>query len=640
MKHTILNIALALTLLIPTICGGCADEIFPREDEGTGNFVLSVALSSEGKSSDATRAPFDIFDNEDDKWGVAGENIESLRIIIVAADGTVEHNSLFNATNATYLGKYTFKVKDNEEKIIVLVANEENYSTDVEGMEISGGIQSLSHFLEYSFMPGALFDEEKFNNLTIALSHNSLDDKKMSFATPLPITAIYHETIPDLEQGSTLEKEYLLHRAAVKYSFRIVNESKYAHTLHSVSINGITDREFLFPHAVYGTRNEVISYETPSTASRGNYTTTLSTPLSLPAQMQQAVVAIPSFYVPEGIPSETSQKVSIALDGIQLAEWKNLDWRMPGETETTASPMVDLPRNTHVVVNITITDTGIRLIADVQPYAEQEVDTWLGLDRDPDGNIITSRHPEDDTYEVIIDGKTVRKDLDGDEVIKDFSDGSLFCKTIILKDYIHDGNEVDYEYPYEKDFSGGNMIIIRELSSGGTYHGSGDDEAHHDHDNTDRALFVLGDDNEFYRCDWSKTDEKGHPTLSRFDADGAKIIQCNGYQFRMTDTGTHDENILAMQKYIGTYLVECNGVEELRYYRETYTAEHKGLVLDIELGLNDPDFKSRYPNVRIESPPSNTRSFSHSHTRADALRFIKAAGRNRIAFLNRYFNRK
>lgn len=614
MKKGILHI---ISLLLPAmlLMAGCSKESVPVVGQGKGKLVVGVVLDGADigpasgqnapRSMAAARDYFDNFNNENDKWGIKGENIETLRIIILKGNGEVEHNFKVDADNATLLGQYTFEVTLNDTKTIIFVANEGSYSVDIPNMEISGGIQSLSQLLDTQYAQGETPDLEALQALTIALQHNSADNTLKSLETPLPITAIYTETIPDADDTDvTVTKTYYLHRAAVKYSFRVVNLSSYPHKLEGIKINSITNREFLFPHAVYGSNYEVNSYDTPATASSGEYQATLSAPLQLPANMTQAVEAIPAFYVPEGKAGTEPQKVTIALDGAELFDWQELKWRMPGQTEAQASPMIDLPRNSHVVVNITITDHDITLIADLQPYSVAELDPWFGLDRDNDGNIVIKRY-DDGSYEVLVDNERIWRDLDGDQILKQFTDKSLFCKEYVKKDYIHDGNETDYEYPYEKDYSGGNMIIIREQSSGGTYHGTGSgNEDHHDHDNTDRAKFVLAKDNEFYRCDWTRLDDKGHATYSPNDVDGAKIIQCNGYQFRIIGGISDDINITSMQKYIGTYLVEKEGAEELRYYREDYS-QPDALRLDIEKGMEDPGFQARYPGV-YNIPASRT----------------------------------
>lgn len=583
-----------LNIAVLSVLAGCTADMPSSVSEGAySRLVMTVALPGSLSESPlaAPSSDFGNFDNEKDKWGVSGENIEQLRIIILDSKGNVEHNNLYsNLTDATTAGAYEYAVLNNDMKTIILLANEKDYLLDEEGMEIVGGTHSLSRYLD-SFAVNSSLDVEALKKLTVALKQNSPDDKGLSLKTPLPISAIHTEYIATTPENETVERTYIMHRAAVKYSFRIINKSAYDHKLEGIRVNRIADREFLFPNAVYTTNelgHQVIeSYTTPSTAKEQTYENK-GFSLSLPKRMTQAVKALDPIYVPEGLSAEEAQQVSIALDGASLEIWKDLEWLMPGEENAVPRPMVDLPRNTHVVVNIIINDDNtMDFIADVQPYAEVVLQPPFGLDRDEDGNIIVERYP-DGTYDVILDDSRVTKDLDGDVVRKKFSDGSLYCVTEVLKDYIHDGSEVDYVYHFEKDYSGGNMIIIRETSLGGQYHGTSLPD--HDHGYDDKAVFILNKEGDFEYVTYERvTDAAGKEvwkvkSRSREDMKGDIIIQANGFQFR---------NEGDMSKYIGTYVVQlANGDEELRWYAD-------GSVCDWETGR--PIASTRASRSKLDS---------------------------------------
>lgn len=558
-----------LMLAVMLSAGGCADDVRrPGSEDGYARMVMSVYIPSASVGAEPSHAPaalgsgFENFDNEQDKWGRQGENIETLRIIILDGDGNVEHNNLYSGlADATKAGEYEYRVRDKDRKTVILLANEGYYLLDEQGMEIAGGTTSLSRYLD-GFPVNSHIDVKTLESLTIALKHNSPDDKGLSLKKPLPISAIYTEYVSATAEDDHIERSYVMHRAAVKYSFRIINKSEFNHTLEGIRINRIADREFIFPNATYTVNDlghQVIeSYSTPATASEQVYENHDFT-LSLEKNMTQAIEVMEPIYVPEGLDADTPQQLSIALDGAPLQIWRDLKWVMPGEDEDAARPMVDLPRNTHVVVNITINDdNSIDLTADVQPYAGVDLRPSFGLDRDPDGNIIVERYP-DGTYDIMDDGERVTKDKDGDVVKYKFADGSLYCVETVYKDYIHDTSEVDYVFHFEKDYSGGNMIIIREKSLGGTYHG--DTMPEHQHDVDDRAVFVLDKAGNFKYVTY---DEDERPEYHDRDMFGDEIIQANGFQFR---------NVDEMSKYIGSYVVRRtdNGEEELRYYLDGRT---------------------------------------------------------------------
>ena len=217
-------------------------------------------------------------------------------------------------------------------------------------------------------------------------------------------------------------------------------------------------------------------------------------------------------------------------------------------------------------------------------------------------NVIVKRYP-DGTYDVVDNGEIVKKDIDGDIVLKTFSDGSLYCCEKVFKDYIHDVNEVDYIYYFEKDYNGGNMIILREKSTGGTYHG--DSLPEHDHDFTDRALFVLDKKGDFEYITYG---EDGTPKYQTTDRFGDKIIQVNGYQFR---------NQGDMRKYIGSYVVlKSDGTEELRYYKD-------GSVLDWNIGVPET-----YGTRSGGSYSRSGKSDISPARKKEILRRMRLAGRN------------
>lgn len=277
-------------------------------------------------------------------------------------------------------------------------------------------------------------------------------------------------------------------------------------------------------------------------------------------------------YVPEykNIETEDYTAIEVTLanpDGSATTEWSNptrlIYFATDGSEESNNNPSQatatqagrhDIERNNIYRFTITGMNADLKCEVDIQPFAEIVVDPFYGLDRDEEGNIIIKRY-EDGTYDILDNGNTITKDIDGDIIEKRFADGSLLCKEVVYKDYIHDDSETDYEYTFEKDYPGGNMIIIRQETTGGTYHGDlmADD---HVHDMNDRALFVLDKLGDFHYVTY---DSDGKATYSRVDCKGDTIIQANGYQFR---------NVGEMANYLGTYIVKLkDDTEELRYYK-------------------------------------------------------------------------
>lgn len=569
--HIIFPALFAIQLL-----AGCSSGL-SDETTASGEYtllVLSVNLgSADGGQMRHTRSEgFGNFNNEDDKWGVPGENMEELRILILDGGNNVEVNRPVTMSNVTQTEQYTFKVRKNDRKTVVLLANEGDYVLDGEGTEDGVPIRLRDYMNGIDrndmILPA---DLEKLIVTLDANSSGSEAGSHKSLKAPLLISAVYKDETVGEEKVT--ERSYDIHRAAVKYSFRVINQSLFPHTLEGIRIKRIADKEFLFPHATY-TRNAlghtvIDAYSTPSTVNETEYAVT-DMHVVLPAAMTDGVQVLEPIYLPEGTSGNTAaQQVSITLDGAPLDIWRDLKWLMPGETEAVARPMVDLPRNSHVVVNVTITDHDIDFTADVQPYAEVRLTPDFGLGRDEDGNVIVTYYP-DGSYDVYIDEKLVHKDKDGDIELKKFEDGTLLYRSEVFRDYINEDNTNTDEKSYlEKDNTGGNMVILRQQSNCadcGTGNNEQEEEAaltrpDHVHGKTDKPLFVMDKKGTFYKVTYDSEDKA---SLSTTDTDGARIVQANGFQFRGSES---------MKEYCGTYVVvtgkDADGfeIEELRHFQ-------------------------------------------------------------------------
>ncbi len=246
------------------------------------------------------------------------------------------------------------------------------------------------------------------------------------------------------------------------------------------------------------------------------------------------------------------------------------------DKEIDNTKFFNIERNNIYRFTITGMSAGLKCEVDIQPYAGIDVDPFYGLDRDEEGNIIVERYP-DGTYKVLDKGKHIIKDQDGDIITKRFGDKSLLCIESIYKDYIHDDSEIDYEYVYEKDAPGGNMIILRQKTNGGLYHS--DNIPDHDHGNDDKALFILDKKGEYYYVHY---DENNNVTeLTRTDSKGDVIVQANGYQFRKDNE---------MTDFIGTYIVLLeDGTEELRHWQTGEKVDWATGIVTKRAMLSSPD---------------------------------------------------
>ncbi len=575
MKRTRIDI-LVRTAVLPALilmmsltgCSLVMDDDTRTPSDGKATLILNIATSREGTPGIGTSSPTrGVTVTPDDYYGPeTGELMRTLRVIIANGAGMVEHNLFFD--NLGQVSSHTtdkVHVVGNDRKTIYLIANEEAFT-------LEGDVTDPAELLG-SLTAGSDIDETAMKNLVLMADKHKPDWNDNSKRL-LPITNIEHFNV-----GEAYEEPYsatlYVHRAAVKYTFLFNNETNLPVSLDSIYLRGESDREFLFPVvAGYNMDNKEdnmyrpTAYHTPRETKFREVREKIG--ISIPSK--QPGYRIPrSLYFTEGSRLagthtegdkiiEDVYKVSVVINGVQTP-WRKLDWFYP-EKPSEIKEMTELPRNTHVVVQFTLTPKGISAVACVQPYAEQKLEPFFGLERDKDGNLIRW-HEDNDTFwadnpRYGIDGDTreyIHEDIDGDEIVKQYLDGSFLCVERIYRDWIHGDDEHDSEYYFEKDHAGGNMIIVRNNTK--AEEDRKPQDSLHDHPVNERPLFVKltaafhkrnGYTDKTIGCHMIVSyDEKGNPSFSRLDAAGDSILQANGYQFKASSS---------MDKWTNTYLVK------------------------------------------------------------------------------------
>ena len=576
MKRTRIDI-LVRTAVLPALilmmsltgCSLVMDDDTRTPSDGKATLILNIATSREGTPGIGTSSPTrGVTVTPDDYYGPeTGELMRTLRVIIANGAGMVEHNLFFD--NLGQVSSHTtdkVHVVGNDRKTIYLIANEEAFT-------LEGDVTDPAELLG-SLTAGSDIDETAMKNLVLMADKHKPDWNDNSKRL-LPITNIEHFNV-----GEAYEEPYsatlYVHRAAVKYTFLFNNETNLPVSLDSIYLRGESDREFPFPVvAGYNMDNKEdnmyrpTAYHTPRETKFREVREKIG--ISIPSK--QPGYRIPrSLYFTEGSRLagthtegdkiiEDVYKVSVVINGVQTP-WRKLDWFYP-EKPSEIKEMTELPRNTHVVVQFTLTPKGISAVACVQPYAEQKLEPFFGLERDKDGNLIRW-HEDNDTFwadnpRYGIDGDTreyIHEDIDGDEIVKQYLDGSFLCVERIYRDWIHGDDEHDSEYYFEKDHAGGNMIIVRNNTK--AEEDRKPQDSLHDHPVNERPLFVKLTAAFHKRNGYTdKTpigchmivsyDEKGNPSFSRLDAAGDSILQANGYQFKASSS---------MDKWTNTYLVK------------------------------------------------------------------------------------
>ncbi|WP_294627263.1 hypothetical protein [uncultured Bacteroides sp.] len=352
---------------IPLFCGGCSHDTaleIPDSETTLVNLSISVALSDisqAGTRANDTYPTPPINDNE---------KIQSLRIIVVRnpdTDNIVEQNRIYNLQSAPTTDYYAEKMKvvGNEKKRIYLLVNE--------GAEMTTpGFPAKRKLIDYDFNKiqlGSPFPTEVISNLTILL--NGATEKIDGL---LPMSECHTIDV----KSEDYECKLFVTRATTKLTFNITNKSLQPVNITKLAIDKMAREAYYLPrNATYTEKEtekgeiykEITSFDVPPQS--GYYT--YDAPQSLTGELKNGETRTNNnqpIYLLEGKHTDANNNENpyLLTLGVNGAELKSYLPNLP-----------QLPRNTYVVVNITINEQEMDCVVDVRPYTEVILDPGFGI---------------------------------------------------------------------------------------------------------------------------------------------------------------------------------------------------------------------------------------------------------------------
>ena len=368
------SVHIAILCLVSLFASGCdksvADVPAPEKEIWV-NLNIGVALSDAAKPARSTRA--DVYEDPAND----AEMMQTLRIVVVDKDGDVEANRFLYAGAVVEYGDEHFKVRANETKKVYVFVNENNKSVKVRDYE--GNPVADLHLYLGGIEVGKPFPSEEIAGLEVRLNDgvgSELDargDADEKYAGGLPMSKCEEIEVGDKD----LSHNIMMHRAAVKFTFNITNNSGSDRVLTALAIDKMSRREYYLPHVnEYGDGLDILDFDVPNVGNNEYYTfekTFDDGGFALPAGK---TVTPPLVYLLEGkySPEKSDEdaknySMSISVNGADTdyGYLTNLD---------------RLPRNTHVVVNIVFGVSDVKWAVDLRPYGEVTLDPDFGLDRD------------------------------------------------------------------------------------------------------------------------------------------------------------------------------------------------------------------------------------------------------------------
>lgn len=377
LNHIIHLMAAAASLWLLVACAGESDPpvlpVLPDNPAGPDtpqltNLVIDLRVSGTPAAMSVSRA-----DASDRNPAGDQELMHTLRIIIFAADGHVEHNGRYDLTMPVARREITIAVPNAEAKKIIFIANEDYFTvvdpaTDesVPAAEYFSSLYPTVTATEGNTFTGTKWTQ--LQNVSMRTADNPVFSKEQLLEKeriPVPASAIYENVV--IPRQPTYSRTFYLHRAATKYTYRLTNSKSSASVVvNKAKIRYVATSQYLFPHVTWRDTVMLDSFSdydplaTRANSSAKEYTINVGID---DKETRDFIV-----YLPEGtkLTNEYTYQTGLLINSYTSKyDWHDIkvgadDKLNPG----SFTPMRTLPRNTNVIINgdIQFRATGSELV--------------------------------------------------------------------------------------------------------------------------------------------------------------------------------------------------------------------------------------------------------------------------------------
>ncbi|MDE6371451.1 MAG: hypothetical protein K2K92_08195 [Duncaniella sp.] len=400
---------------MPLLLAGCVNDSYdelvpPSEASPKADIMLDLDVSVLGNSVPAaaygleSRA-FDIADDGDFEPGTKYEGLSTLRVIIVrngalestaAADpdlaaelnrhiGEIEHNRMvsIDENGVILYDNLSFHVIGGEKKRIYLFGNE-----DAKDHPLNGDLTPLISYDFDALTAGKLFPADEVADVMITRRPNSsVIDNSSYIPQYVPMSEVFDVNVARSTASVSSQREVLfITRSLIKFSLCVISNSPFPASksmLNGIRIDGISNECYYLPR---DTEYAPGKYTISSNKLQGRYITEFT----LPADHGTS-----SYYFPVRMNLRTPGEYLYSGNGmIYFPESKgtykvSLDFADPWYNEHTGTKDLELqniPRNTHVKINVYINGQDITTTITLLPYTGVYLNPSFGFPRDPETN--------------------------------------------------------------------------------------------------------------------------------------------------------------------------------------------------------------------------------------------------------------
>lgn len=316
------------------------------------------------------------------------ERVHTLRVVIVRANGVIEHNRMVTVrpdfsgstiTSNNIIGdNLKFKVIAGESKTIYLFANE----------------RAVDFNFQDKLPVGAAFPTAEVEGILLtrrpdaAFIDNGLGvtEKDMRY---IPMSESFFVQIPEATGNveDELKEHLFLTRSLIKFSFCFITQTGFSMegiTVDAIKIEGLANTGYYMPHvadnqyspgkymdAPDNGERTITAFEVPAETGASAYTFPVNVPITAGMDTSGGTgypALTPAVYFPE---SKTNSSYLVSLTFRN--EWQN------GVLESQPLLIKDIARNTHVKINIEIEDRRINATVTLLPYTGVSLNPSFGF---------------------------------------------------------------------------------------------------------------------------------------------------------------------------------------------------------------------------------------------------------------------
>lgn len=413
--HNILSIIALLPLVWSCSGGSDGDEPVPGPDRREPVCELTIRVGAVHSSSPekapsrvadlfniASASPSRAIEGDFETPEFVYENIHTLRTIILRPDRSVEVNTMLQYSGNRDVESYVYLVKANEKKKIYIFVNEQSTLT-----HLLNRYMAPVNGESAPIMPSNFLEDIQLDGCNAGAAFINNTGKAEGGGTWVPMSEFFDDidtSVPDGQADAVYHKtvDLFVTRTPIKFSFNFSKGPGYnteaPYVVEGIRISNMAGAEYYLP------RNTVYNpdkYSPSANPFEGRYITSFTSPPQTEPNQPYTFTPSPALevgnttlsynpaiYLPESAATDYTVDIKVRDKNSTLpAQWLGAKPLPAPDNSNGGHIPAFLPRNTHVIVNITLDNPyNFSATVTVEPYKQVALKPEFGFDPPEENN--------------------------------------------------------------------------------------------------------------------------------------------------------------------------------------------------------------------------------------------------------------